>query len=88
LERLTNAFGISFFLKNAKPCERALPNGYREVVLFRCMAAERTFSKEVAEAFVPIEKLLLTYVETGAMNKQYREREAVVIHDPEDERLW
>lgn len=62
-----------------------------------------TFSKEVAEAFVsnanakhsyllkrtfPIEKLFLTYVETAAMNKQYLEREAVVIHDAHDEILW
>jgi hypothetical protein len=62
-----------------------------------------TFSKEVAEAFAtskrakhsyllkrtfPIEKLFLTYVETAAMNKQYREREAVVIHDADDEKLW
>lgn len=63
-----------------------------------------TFSKEVAEAFAscnehakhsyllkrtfPIEKLFLTCVETAAMNRQYREHEAVVIHDPDDEMLW
>jgi hypothetical protein len=63
-----------------------------------------TFSKEVAEAFVAcnkrakhsyllkrtmsIEKLFLTYVETAAMNRQYREREAIVIHDRDDEMLW
>ena len=63
-----------------------------------------TFSKEVAEAFVsssdhakqsyllkrtfPIEKLFLTCVETAAMNRQYREHEAVVIHDPGDEMSW
>lgn len=57
-----------------------------------------TFSKEVAEAFVscnerakhsyilkrtfPIEQLFLTCVETAAMNRQYREHEAIVIHDP------
>ncbi|HEY2476369.1 MAG TPA: hypothetical protein VGI19_16420 [Candidatus Cybelea sp.] len=91
--------------------------GYREVILFRGMAAEGnwqvhsrrffsswTFSKEVAEAFVscnehakhsyllkrtfPIEKVFLTCVETAAMNRQYREHEAVVIHDPHDELLW
>ena len=63
-----------------------------------------TFSKEVAEAFVssserarhsylikrtfPIEKLFMTFVETAAMNRQYLEREAVVIHDGNDELLW
>lgn len=62
-----------------------------------------TFSKEVAEAFVsnehakhsyllkrtfPIENLFLTYVETSAMNRQYLEREAVVLHDHRDELLW
>jgi hypothetical protein len=63
-----------------------------------------TFSKEVAEAFAsrdehskhsyllkrtfPVEKLFLTCVETTAMNGQYREHEAVVIHDPDDEMLW
>ncbi|HZY96802.1 MAG TPA: hypothetical protein VFE35_06845 [Candidatus Cybelea sp.] len=91
--------------------------GYRQVVLFRGMAAEGnwqvhsprffsswTFSKEMAEAFLScnerakhsyllkrtflIEKLFLTYVETAAMNRQYREHEAVVIHDPDDEMLW
>jgi hypothetical protein len=35
-----------------------------------------------------MEKLFLTYVETAAMNKQYQEREAVVIHDADDEKLW
>lgn len=91
--------------------------GFREVVLFRGMAAEGnwrarshrffsswTFSKDVAEAFVscnecakhsyflkrtfPVEKLFLTCVETAAMNRQYREHEAVVIHDADDELLW
>lgn len=91
--------------------------GYREVALYRGMAAEGnwqanshrffsswTFSKEVAEAFsssnerakhsyllkrtFPIENLFLTCVETAAMNRRYREYEAVVIHDPRDEMLW
>jgi hypothetical protein len=63
-----------------------------------------TFSREVAEEFssgkgrtkhsyclkrtFPIDKLFMTFVETGAMNKQYREREAVVLHDDVDEALW
>lgn|SRR5579862_6719 len=62
-----------------------------------------SFSKEVAEAFVsnerakhsyllkrtfPVEKLFLTYIETAAMNRQYLEREAVILHDSLDELLW
>jgi hypothetical protein len=62
-----------------------------------------TFSKDVAEAFAtsarskhsylvkrtfPIEKLFLTCVETNAMNRQYQEQEAVVIHDGDDAKLW
>jgi hypothetical protein len=63
-----------------------------------------TFSRTVAEAFsssvadarhsyfirrtLPIEKLFLTCVETAAMNRQYHEHEAVVIHDADDELLW
>jgi hypothetical protein len=63
-----------------------------------------SFSKEVAEAFVssserarhsylikrtfPIEKLFMTCLETAAMNRQYLEHEAVVIHDGNDELLW
>ncbi len=62
-----------------------------------------TFSKEVAESFIscnergkhsyllkrtfPIEKLFLTCVETAAMNRQYREHEAVVFHDSDDENV-
>jgi hypothetical protein len=56
--------------------------GRDELTLFRGMACEgawRTF---------PVEKLFMTYVETAAMNSQYEELEAVVVHDEFDERLW
>jgi hypothetical protein len=36
----------------------------------------------------PIEKLFMTYLETRAMNNQYLEAEAVVLHDPNDQYLW
>ncbi len=35
----------------------------------------------------PIEKLFMSYVETKAMNNQYEEVEAVIMHDSTDERL-
>lgn len=33
---------------------------------------------------VPIARLFMTHVETAAMNRQYREAEAVLLHDPEN----
>ena len=33
---------------------------------------------------VPIERLFMTYLETGAMNRQFREAEAMLIADPEN----
>jgi hypothetical protein len=36
----------------------------------------------------PIQKLFMTHVETQAMNSQYKEVEAVVLHDDEDRLLW
>lgn len=37
---------------------------------------------------IPTRKLFMTYIETAEMNRQYEEVEAVVAHDPSDERLW
>lgn len=36
----------------------------------------------------PVEKLFMTYIETAAMNAQYLETEALVIHDEGDRLLW
>jgi len=41
----------------------------------------------VRRAF-PVEKLFMTYLETDAMNKQYLEAEALVLHSDEDRLLW
>lgn len=37
---------------------------------------------------IPVEKLFMTYIETEAMNKQYLEAEALVLHTDEDRMLW
>lgn len=36
----------------------------------------------------PVEKLLMTFLETESMNRQYCEAEAVLMHDEEDGLLW
>jgi len=33
---------------------------------------------------VPVERLFMTYLETGAMNRQFHEAEAVLLEDPDD----
>ncbi len=37
---------------------------------------------------IPVNKLFMTFIETDAMNGQYLEAEAIVIHSPEDQSLW
>jgi hypothetical protein len=37
---------------------------------------------------IPVEKLFMTYLETDAMNDQYLEAEAIVLHTDEDRLLW
>ena len=37
---------------------------------------------------IPVEKVFMTYVETEAMNRQYLEAEALVLHGLEDRLLW
>lgn len=37
---------------------------------------------------VPVEKLFMTYLETEAMNRQYKEAEALIFYDKNDAILW
>lgn len=37
---------------------------------------------------IPVEKIFMTFLETDAMNKQYLEAEALVLHSDEDRLLW
>lgn len=37
---------------------------------------------------MPVEKLFMTFLETDAMNRQYLEAEAIVLHDERDRLLW
>jgi hypothetical protein len=37
---------------------------------------------------IPVEKLFMTFLETDAMNQQYSEAEAIVLHDDSDRTLW
>lgn len=37
---------------------------------------------------IPVEKLFMTYFETSAMNRQYKEAEAFVLYDKEDSTFW
>lgn len=37
---------------------------------------------------IPVEKLFMTFLETDAMNSQYLEAEALVLHSNEDKSLW
>lgn len=37
---------------------------------------------------IPVDRLFMTFLETDAMNRQYLEAEAIVLHAPADQSLW
>lgn len=37
---------------------------------------------------IPVEKIFMTFLETDALNKQYLEAEAIILHGDEDRMLW
>ncbi len=37
---------------------------------------------------IPVESLFMTFLETDAMNRQYKEAEAIILHEDHDRFLW
>ena len=69
-------------VKRRNPGEPEFHQAVQDVAESLALGNEHTVARAVLFQRVPVGRVFMTYFETDALNRQYKEREAVLVFDP------